>query len=37
VDRLFQFETILRERLGPRFRLIQAVSFTNVGPKGEQP
>jgi hypothetical protein len=35
-DPLFQFETILRERLGPRFRLIQAVSFTNVGPKGEQ-
>jgi hypothetical protein len=32
-DPLFQFDTLLRERLGPRFRLVQAVSFTNLGPK----
>ncbi len=35
-DPLFQFDTLLRERLGPRFQLLQAVSFTNQGAKGEQ-
>ena len=35
-DPLFQLDTLLRERLGPRFRLVQAVSFTNLGPKGVQ-
>ena len=36
VDPLNQLDTLLRERLGPRFRLIQAVSFVNLGPKGAQ-
>jgi hypothetical protein len=35
-DPLFQLDTLLRERLGPRFRLVQAVSFTNLGQKGTQ-
>jgi serine/threonine protein kinase len=34
-DPLFQIDALLRERLGPRFRLVQAVSFTNLGPQGD--
>lgn len=35
-DPLFQLDTLLRDRLGPRFRLVQAVSFMNDGAKGDK-
>ena len=33
-DPLFQIDSLLRDRLGTRFRLIHAVCFTNQGPTG---
>ena len=31
-DPLFQIDALLRDRLGTRFQLVRAVSFTNQGP-----
>ncbi len=36
-DPLFQIDSLLRDRLGTRFRLVHAVCFTNQGPPGGNP
>jgi hypothetical protein len=36
-DPIFQIHSLLRDRLGDRFGLIQAISFANLGNEGEVP